>query len=364
MANSNNGPRVPALVRAVELLEIAATERVPLSLGELARRMGLAKSSVLNLCNSLVDERLLLRGHDGSYRSGPRLVEIAAPMQEDIRPLQNIGMTVQNESNVFFAAEIRSASEEAKRIGATLRSACANGDPRVQSAQIRSFVDNGADLVIVDPVDSRGIEAAADYARSRGVWIVAVNGSATSVDGAVTTDNAQAGFLAGQHLSNVLAPGEQVAIIDGARITAIADRVDGFRRALVETERLVIADHVTGDNSFEAGERLGRQLLAENPSIAGIFAINDPTALGVSHAYDSARRTVRIIGVDGSREAIADIASGGNIIATAVQDPEMLGRRSVRLGLQLASGARPVNRTVLLPTQLITAQKIEGYKPW
>ncbi len=360
----SDSSRVPAITRAAWILEILAAERAPLRLAELARRTGIAKSSVLNLCASLVEERLVLRGEDGSYRLGPYVLELAAPMQAHPQPTTSIGMTVQTDANPFFAAEIQSAYDEAARNGASIESVHANGDPLLQEAQIHDFVEAGAVLVIVDPVDSSALADVAEYARESGTTIVAINGSAINVDGAVTTDNAQAGFLAGQHLTRVLPVGAEVAIIDGAPITAIADRVDGFRRAVAEAQHVSIVAHLVGDNSAETGEALAKRLLREHRELAGILAINDPTAIGASHAYTAAEQPITIVGVDGSRAAVAEIARAHNIHATAVQDPYLMARAGVRLGLQLVSGSRPLNRTVLLRTKLISSINVEGYTPW
>jgi DNA-binding IclR family transcriptional regulator len=49
----------------------------PISLSDLARRIGVPKSSMANICSQLVEERLLLRA-DGMYRLGPKLAALGA----------------------------------------------------------------------------------------------------------------------------------------------------------------------------------------------------------------------------------------------------------------------------------------------
>lgn len=68
--------RVPAVARAVSILELLAAEG-PTALGpsELSRRLSLPKSSVINICNALVDARLARRA-PGGFTLGAKLVEL------------------------------------------------------------------------------------------------------------------------------------------------------------------------------------------------------------------------------------------------------------------------------------------------
>lgn len=67
---------VPAVARAAAILTtLAEASGQPLSVSELARRLGLPKSSTANLCLALEAERLVTR-QDLGYQLGRRLVEL------------------------------------------------------------------------------------------------------------------------------------------------------------------------------------------------------------------------------------------------------------------------------------------------
>lgn len=346
------------------VLEAVVAERSPLSLAELARRLELPKSSVLNICTTLVSERMLLRGQDGSYRLGSKIVELGAVVSDREQSITLIGLSVQDDANPFFHAEIAAAAEEAGHIGARLDARHAGYDSKLQDAQVRGFVDAGAEIIVVDPVNSQSLAGAAEYARVNGVTTVAINGAASGFDAAVTTDNTQAGFLAASYLGRRFPNGAGVAIIDGTRVTAIADRIDGFTRALAERGGFTILSHVTGDNTEGGGYLAATKVLAEHPDVEALFAINDPTACGASRACRDLGVSIPIVGVDGSREAVAEISAGRGIVATVAQDPYALARSGVRFALNLAFGARPTNHVLLLPTQLITSTDVGEYQPW
>jgi len=68
---------VPALERAIFVLDALAASPAPLSLAALTARVGLAKSTVLGICSTLVHAGLLARRADGAYQLGVRLVDLA-----------------------------------------------------------------------------------------------------------------------------------------------------------------------------------------------------------------------------------------------------------------------------------------------
>ncbi|GAC1412114.1 MAG: IclR family transcriptional regulator BlcR [Candidatus Velthaea sp.] len=68
---------VPAVERAIAILDALATASEPLGLAALAARLRLPKSSVLGLCVTLARSGLLQRNADRTYRLGVRLVDFA-----------------------------------------------------------------------------------------------------------------------------------------------------------------------------------------------------------------------------------------------------------------------------------------------
>jgi DNA-binding IclR family transcriptional regulator len=68
--------RVPAVARAASILDTLAEDAPrPIGPSELARRLSLPKSSVINICNALVDARLARRTPAG-FALGVKLVEL------------------------------------------------------------------------------------------------------------------------------------------------------------------------------------------------------------------------------------------------------------------------------------------------
>jgi len=68
---------VPAVSRALTLLDRLAQQREPMSLARLASDLALPKSSVHGLCNTLVSFGYLRRQLDGAFLIGPRVMSLA-----------------------------------------------------------------------------------------------------------------------------------------------------------------------------------------------------------------------------------------------------------------------------------------------
>lgn len=68
---------VPAVSRALMLLDRLAEQREPMSLARLAGELALPKSSVHGLCSTLVSFGYLQRQPDGAYLIGPRVMGLA-----------------------------------------------------------------------------------------------------------------------------------------------------------------------------------------------------------------------------------------------------------------------------------------------
>ena len=68
---------MPAVTRALSLLDRLARQREPMSLAELTSELALPKSSVHGLCNTLMSFGYLRRQPDGAFLIGPRVMNLA-----------------------------------------------------------------------------------------------------------------------------------------------------------------------------------------------------------------------------------------------------------------------------------------------
>ncbi|WP_160147208.1 substrate-binding domain-containing protein [Thermomonospora echinospora] len=354
---------MPAVDRAITVLyEIA--DHGPASLADLTRRLALPKSSLLGICQSLVEERLLAQDLGGRYVLGLGLAELAAAQLQHPPGLSRLGMSVPNGTNPFYAVEIEGVRRAAAELGAEVTAVDAGQDVDEQARQLGRFVRDRVDAIVLDAVHSTAIAAAVAEAEAAGVPVIAVNVGAEGASATVTTDNVQAGQMIGRYLATVLDGKGEVAIVDGQPVTAVADRIVGFMAALRDFPGLRVVARHRGDHSPQSGERIARRLLDRHPGLSAIFAINDPMAMGVVTALVDLGVSIPVVSVDGAAIAVSSIGTDGPWWATAAQDPAGLGGLAVRFAARLRSGDPPHSRRRMLPTRLITRENIADYEPW
>ena len=73
---------VPALERSVKILDYIAKTRSYPSLSEISREFGIAKSSVHNLCNTMVHMELLIRRPDQTFQLGPHVMRWSTAFEQ------------------------------------------------------------------------------------------------------------------------------------------------------------------------------------------------------------------------------------------------------------------------------------------
>lgn len=104
----------------------------------------------------------------------------------------------------------------------------------------------------------------------------------------------------------------------------------------------------------DEGYKVTEDTMQAHPDLAGIFAINDPSALGARAALEKAGKQdqVKIVAFDGQPEGKQAIKDG-KIFADPVQFPDQIGKKTVELIISYFSGEE-VPSEVLIPTALYT----------
>jgi len=175
----------------------------------------------------------------------------------------------------------------------------------------------------------------------------------------VATDNFAGGKMAATAMIEALgSSGGKIAILDHPEVESVMLRVKGFETQLAASLKkegspdIQLVAKLPGggarDKSFKATE----DVMQAHPDLKGIFASNDPAALGAVAALEKAGKLgqVKIVGFDGMPEGKQAIKAG-KIYADAIQFPDRLGRESVQgIVKYLAGDDVPVS--VLIPTGL------------
>ncbi|WP_375257438.1 ABC transporter substrate-binding protein [Citreimonas sp.] len=296
-------------------------------------------------------------------------VGLAASASAQDKTLESVGISVGLLGNPFFVATIEGITDAAKEINPDVQvtAVSADYDLNKQVSQIDNFIAAGTDIIMLNAVDASAIEPAVTRAKDAGVVVAAFDVSAPGAEVTVMTDNVAAGRKACQYIVDNIGGEGDVVIVNGPASSSILDRVQGCKEVFEGTEGInVLSDDQNAGGSREGGLDVMQGLLTRFDHIDGVFAINDPTALGVELAARQLNRDEFIItGVDGAPDIEEALESGNSLIkASASQDPYTMAAQSMELAYQVFQGTPPDESTVLIDPELITSENIGDYTGW
>lgn len=273
-----------------------------------------------------------------------------------------VGVTLLTKQHPFYQ-ELESAMREtAQKEGIELLIQSAEFNLADQTAQVENFLTSGVDALIICPVDSAGIVGAVRKANEARVPVFTADIASQGGDVVchVASDNVQGGRLAGEYLAKLLNGKGEVVIIDHPVVTSVQDRTKGFMEAISKYPGIQVVDRPPGDGVRDKAMAVTETMLQKHPDLAGIFAINDSTALGALKAVESMGRTdVVIVGYDGDPEARREILRGSALKADAVQFPRKIGSTVVEMVAKHLRGEQ-VPKVVPIPCDVIDREKLRA----
>ncbi|WP_339420214.1 MULTISPECIES: ABC transporter substrate-binding protein [unclassified Pseudomonas] len=298
------------------------------------------------------------------------VIALAALMSQAVeaRELKALGISMGSLGNPYFVTLADGATARAKALNPNVKvtSVSADYDLSKQFSQIDNFISSKVDLILINAVDPSAMASAIKKARDAGIVVVAVDVDAKGVNATVQTDNVEAGKLACQYLVDKLSGKGNVIIQNGPQVTAVTDRVKGCKAALASAPQIkVLSDDQDAKGSREGGLNAMQGYLTRFPKIDGLFAINDPQAIGSDLAAKQLKRSgIVITSVDGAPDIENALKTDTQIQASASQDPWAMAQTAVDVGNDILNDKAPAEAVTLLTPKLITRDNIGTYSGW
>jgi ribose transport system substrate-binding protein len=284
------------------------------------------------------------------------------------KDLTSIGITVGSLGNPFFIAVIKGATDEAKQINPNVKIIAASSDYDLgkQSTQIDNFIASGVNLILVNAADPKAIGPAIKRAQAAGIVVMAVDVAAAGADATVQTNNVQAGQIACQYLAQKIGGKGNVIIENGPPVSSVIDRVKGCKDELAKSPSIKLLDSSQdAKGSRDGGLNVMQGYLTRYQDLQGVFAINDPQAIGSDLAAKQLNRSnIVITSVDGAPDIVGALKGNTLIQASASQDPYTMGKTAVQIGNDILNGKKPENPMVLMESKLVTRDNVGTYQGW
>jgi ribose transport system substrate-binding protein len=240
----------------------------------------------------------------------------------------------------FAAAIAKGFQDAAAADGVKALVLDARGEVQKQADDMDDLIGEHVSGIALMPQDSVVAQGWVDRATAAGIPVVAVAAQVgdpktrpikdvyPKLTALVTQDEVSAGEAAGQVALKLLPPDRpaKIAVIEGAAgFPEVLQRLDGFKTALARGgARYEIVASQPGDWKSETAEAACQNILAAHPDVDLFYNEADDMVIGCARAVRAAGSHARLIGVGGSKLAVAAIKAD-QVDGTVCYKPEALG---------------------------------------
>lgn len=256
-------------------------------------------------------------------------------------------------SNDIWRTKLNDELEMAARIsGVEIRFASADDNSYRQREQIREFIQEGVDLLVVSPNQSVTITPVVEEAFDAGIPVILFDRKIDSdkYTAFIGADNVEVGRIMGQLVADILNGRGKVVEIQGLAGSSPADdRHKGFVEALSLYPKMELLAAPYGNWLEEDGYRAMRELVEKGLRPDAVFGQNDRMALGARRALDEPS-DIPFFGVDAlPNDGLQDVIDG---VLTASYLYPTRGDLVMELALNILEG-KPFERENRLESALV-----------
>lgn len=249
--------------------------------------------------------------------------------------------------------DVQRAFEDA---GIELKFSDAQQKQENQIKAIRSYIQQGVDIIAFSPVVETGWDAVLNEAKDAGIPVILTDRAVDSEDDTLYESFLGSDFIlegnkAGDWVVEEYADADSVKIIQLEGTTGAApaiDRAEGFLDVISADPKFEIVASQTGDFTRAGGKEVTEALLKSNPDVDLIYAHNDDMGLGAIEAIEAAGMTpgvdIKIVTVDAVHDGMQALADGK--INFIVECSPLLGDQLVEIAKAVFNGEAVEKRIV------------------
>ena len=324
----------------------------------IAADLGVSVTTVSKVLNEHTDigpatrARVLKRVEELGYRPN------AVARSLSLRRTHTVGIIIPDLMHSFFVEIVSGLEAVVSQRGYGLLLCASGEDAHKERREIELLRARQVDGIVLASANATGNTALLRDLTALGIALVMIDRDdhPRVKCHRVLTDDVEVGRLATAHLA---ARGcRAIAHITGPPIVHARRREQGYRRAMSEAGLQPNDAHVVEGGFMEAdGYRAMQELLNRRPQVDGVFAVNDPAAIGAMRAiWEAGRRVPEDVAVVGA----GDVAYSDLIrvpLTTVRWSKSEVGRAAADLILdQIGGHGEDRPRRVIIPPELVVRQ--------
>lgn len=246
---------------------------------------------------------------------GP-LADVASAYPKSGDAKLKIGFSSPLQANEFVNYLQKFVEGAVSAAGGTTVAFDAAGQPDKQVTQVEQLLNDDVDALIIFPLDASALKPVIAKAKAAGVPVIGmeVQPDAVSDIGDFTSQVVQGRDLQAYVSACTMAevhPGAEVATIGFAvPVPAILEYVERVTYWSKEFGLKVVDSVDNATDDVAGGETVASGLLTKHANLKGVFAYNDPSAIGASTAARGQSRKLTTFGLNGGSDAFTALESG------------------------------------------------------
>lgn len=281
-----------------------------------------------------------------------------------------IGYACKDVNDTFQTYLVEEAQAYADDNGITLNVVDAQNDVVMQQDQVKNFITQGVDAVVITVIDTSSAAPITTAALEAGIPLVYVNtnpypdGDVPEGVYYVGSIEREAGELQAEYIGELLGGEGKACIIQGSLVhEGAVQRTEGVEEKLSELypNMEILAKQPADWQKDEAMNVMENWLTTYNNDIQAVFANNDEMALGVMNALQANGLTeMKVIGIDGTTAALEAIKAG-TLAGSVYQDANGQAQGAMEIADTVARGGTVDEQVKWVPFILITPENVDEF---
>jgi LacI family transcriptional regulator len=273
-----------------------------------------------------------------------------------------VGLVVPDLLHPFFTEVAKSLSEVLRQSGYYLIVSSSEEDPDLEEVEINHLLARRLDTLII--ASCRTTVDVFFRIEKQNIPYVLIDRCLPGLSANfVGVDDESVGMLATRHLIDLGC--KRIAHIRGPETSPGIRRMEGYKRALAQGGLKVMDDYITTQCKGDVGTKRGgaeamRQLLSLKSRPDGVFAFNDPLALGaMNYALDHGVRIPQDLAIIGCGNLHYD-DSLRVPLSSIDQHSRQIGQEAARIALRILNSKTPPQpETRVLQPELVVRESTQ-----
>ena len=215
-------------------------------------------------------------------------------------------------------------------------------DIEYQEKLVNNAIDRKVDAIVLAAGDYKKLVNVVEKANSKKIPVITIDSTVDSnkILSTVSTDNLEAGKLAGERLAELVGKDSKVAIMSYIKESKSgSDREEGVLSALSKHKNIEVVAKEYCNSKEKLAYSLTKNIIKQNKELEGIVALNSSASLGAAQAIEELglQGKIKLVTFDGTTLGIQYLEKD-IIQATVVQNPFAMGYLGLKYAAMAARG--------------------------